>query len=63
MLRLLIAEKIMGSTEAFDRGMLIYHAGNLSDNNPSMYDLPYEQCGKWAYSGQSSFFLYNNLVL
>ena len=63
MLRSFITEKIMCIAEAFDMGMLIWYAKKPSDNNSNMYDLPVSQRRKWAYSGQSSFFLNKNLVL
>ena len=63
MLRSFTTEKIKRIAEAFDMGMLISHAQKSSDNNLNMYDLPDIQRVKWAHSGQSSFFLNNNLVL
>ena len=63
MVRSFIKEKIICIAEAFHMGMLTWYARKLNDNTPNMFVLSDSQRGKRAYSGQSSFFLNNNLVL
>ena len=58
MLRSIITERIMDNEKTFDMGMFICHTQNLYDdilpNTQSLFD---KHSRKWAYSGQSSFFV------
>ena len=58
MLSFSISVRIMNSLKTFDMGMFICHTQNLYDdilpNTQSLFD---KHSRKWAYSGQSSFFV------
>ena len=64
MLMSIIAERIMDSSKTFDMGMFICHTQNLYDdilpNTQSLFD---KHSRKWAYSGQSSFFVDKHPVI
>ena len=58
MLRSIITERIMDSSKTFDMGMFICHTQNLyGDILPNTQSLFDKHSRKWAYSGQSSFFV------
>ena len=58
MLRSIITEQIMDSIKTFDKGMFICYTQNLrGDILPNTYGLFDKHSRKWAYSGQSSFFV------
>ena len=57
MLRSIITERIMDNEKTFDMGMFICHTQNLYDIMPNTQGLFDKHSRKWAYSGQSSFFV------
>ncbi len=58
MLRSVIIKRLMDSKKTFDKGMFICHTQNLNDDIlPNTQNLFDKHSRKWAYSGQSSFFV------
>ena len=64
MLRSIITERIMDSEKTFYMGMFICHTQNQNDDiMPNTQGLSDKHSRKWAYSGQSSFFVDKHPVI